>query len=264
LNTIITKDFNLTYTIESGEFFRWYKKDGEYIVITTDKIITLRQINDILYFKGCDEKFIKEFFRLDFDIDAISAFDKFSILKRVRNEFKGLRLIKEDVWECTLSFVLSINSSIKAIQKSLDFIAKEYGEEKNGYYLLPLPHNLINTTFSSKIFGLRAKFLNRLPTAFLKAQSALKEASSYLQKKQILMDIYGIGDKVSECILLYSLNHDNAFPVDRWIKRFLTKYFNLKVSSQAKIRQWAQEKFGEYCGWIQQYIYMFARKYKVF
>ncbi len=264
MKTIITKDFNLSYTLESGQFFTWKKDDDFYTVISGKRIIRLKQKDNILWYEGCSEKFLREFFRLDFPLEKIEGFHRFPALYKKLKEFYGMRLIKQDVWECILSFVLSINSSIKIIQKNLEWLAKKYGcSEKDGCYFLPSLEQFQGVDVPTKIFGLRAKFLKKLGQSFIKIKDKLSSQLSYAQKKELLMSIYGVGDKVSECILLYSLNEDTAFPVDRWIARFLTRYFDLKIKSKRKIREWAQQTFGENCGWLQQYIYMFARKYKI-
>lgn len=264
MKSIITKDFNLTYTIENGSFFRWYKYPDYYIVITNDCVIKAKQTNNILYYEGCSESYLKRFFRLDFRTGEIEGFRKFPLLHRICKEFSGLRLIQQNLWECTLSFILSINSSINMIQRNLEWLSQRYGRYKyNGFYLLPGPEKLGQCKIPTKIFGLRAKFLRRLPVDFIAIRNKLSCELPYQQKKNLLLSIYGVGDKVSECILLYSLNENNAFPVDRWIARFLIKFFDLKIKTFKKIREWAQDKFGENCGWLQQYIYMFARKYKI-
>lgn len=264
MKSIITKDFNLTYTIESGEFFRWNKINNFYIVISENYVIKIKQVGNILYYEGCPENYLKKFFRLDFPLEDIEGFKKFTLFQKIFKEFRGLRLIKQNLWECILSYILSINSSIKIIKNNLEWLSQRYGQyKKHGFYLLPKPHQLSGCYIPTKRFGLRAKFLRRLPQSFLTLQHQLKKNLSYYQKKELLLNIYGVGDKVSECILLYSLNEDNAFPVDRWIARFLIKYFDLKIKNPSKIREWAQDRFGEKCGWVQQYIYMFARNYKI-
>lgn len=264
MKIIITKDFNLTYTIESGEFFRWYRQDDFYIVITENYVIRVKQNNNNLHYEGCPENYLKDFFRLDFPIESIEGFRRFKQLQKIYKEFEGLRLIKQDPWECTLSFILSINSSIKMIRNNLEWLSRKYGRYKqDGFYLLPAIKELSQGRIFTRVFGLRAKFLRKLPDSFTAIKDKLNNNLTYQQKKDLLLNIYGIGDKVAECILLYSLNEDNAFPVDRWVARFLVKYFDLNIKSIKKIREWAQNKFGENCGWLQQYIYMFARKYKI-
>ncbi len=264
MKIIITKDFNLRYTLESGAYFRWKRDNDLYIVASGKYIIKLKQKDNILLYEGCSEKFLKEFFRLDLPLESIKGFNVFPSLKKILYEFYGLRLIKQDTWECILSFILSINSSIRIIKNNLDLLAKRYGcKGKYGWYLLPTVEQLQNAKISKRTFGLRAKFLRKLSESFSKIRDKIGSNLTYTQKKDLLMSIYGIGDKVSECVLLYSLNEDNAFPVDRWIARFLIKYFDLKIKAKRKIREWAQETFGENCGWLQQYIYMYARKYKI-
>ncbi len=264
MQRIITKDFNLTYTLESGAFFRYYNQKDHYVVITQNYLIKIKQHNNNLYYEGCSEDFLKTFFRLDFSLENIDGFKKFAQLRKIYEEFKGLRLIKQDIWECTLSYMLSVNSSIKMIQKNLEWLSQKYGGKiNNNFYSLPTPQKLKKGRIFTRIFGLRAKFLRRLPDSFIAIKNKLHGNLTYQQKKDLLLGIYGVGDKVAECILLYSLNENNAFPVDRWIARFLIKYFDLNMKSSKDIRKWAQDKFGENCGWVQQYLYLFARKYKI-
>ncbi|MFN7181121.1 MAG: DNA-3-methyladenine glycosylase family protein [Planctomycetota bacterium] len=261
MKSIITKDFNLRYTLESGQFFRWWKEKDFYVVVSGMNVIKVKQEKNVLLYSGCSEKFLQDFFRLGFLLEEIEGFRKFPFLRKIFHEFYGLRLIKMNLWECILSYILSINSQIKTIQNNLNWLATRYGTKRDKYHLLPSCIEFQKIKVFPRFFGLRRKFLKKLADNYLTIKNELTDKLSYSDKKKLLMSIYGIGDKVSECILLYSLNEDNAFPVDRWVVRFLRRYFNLDIKCPRKIREWAQKTFGKNCGWLQQYIYIYARKY---
>ncbi|MBU0461119.1 MAG: hypothetical protein KJ574_00890, partial [Nanoarchaeota archaeon] len=125
------KDFNLHHTLECGQFFRYQKESKGYHVQSRDKIFYVEQKNNTLRIKGdVSKQFISDFFRLDENFEKVKK--RICVDKHVADAMKkyhGLRLIRQDPWECIISYVCSSASNIPKIKKNIDLLSKEHGKE---------------------------------------------------------------------------------------------------------------------------------------
>ena len=268
MKSLKVQDFNLKYTLECGQFFRFKESDGHYYVNTKDKFFKIKQEGDTLYYKGnIDEKFLIHFFRLDEDYKKIiSNISKDKFIRLAVKKYPGLRLIRQDPYECTISYICSSASNIPKIQKNIALLSEHFGKEMNHdgicTHAFPKP-GCINdlSKIKASSTGFRARYIyeaNKMLTSkFLKKLEKLP----YDGAKKELVTIPGIGDKVADCILLFSLDHEEAFPVDVWIKRIIEQlYFDNQEVPVKKIREFAKEHFKENAGYAQQFLYYFARE----
>lgn len=265
--------FDLKHTVECGQFFQWQKSHNGYLMQSGGKIFTVRQSGENLFYEihrgGVSQQFIRDFFRLDDPLDEIfNQWQKDELLRRAFRRFRGLRIIRQDPWECLVSFVCSMASNIPRITGNIATLSRQFGKQVpvNGdsYFLLPRPAELQKVSLDDLYdagIGFRAKYLHRIAPVLANGTSLEQlKSRSYEDAKASLLSFYGIGEKVADCILLFSLEHLSAFPTDTWIMKILRQhYFNNTIKSPTKLAALAREHFGEYAGYAQQYLFHYAR-----
>ena len=183
----------------------------------------------------------------------------------------SIRILNQEPYETTISFIISANNQIPRIKKSIELISENYGEfidEYKGikYYSFPKPEILAKVDESEleekcKV-GYRGKYIVNTSKMIYNKEVNLDKLYNMPTKdaKEILMTLPGVGPKVSDCILLFSLNKNDAFPVDVWVKRVM-EHFYLKEDTKLKdISKYAEEKFGPLAGFAQQYLFYYARE----
>ena len=281
--------FNLDFTLCCGQVFRWdKKKSGWWYGVVGDRVFKTRQCNAELEFEKVDEKFVKHYFGLDNDLRKIR--DKIGKDEHVREalrEFWGLRIIRQEPWECLISYICATYKNIAAIKQMLFRLSEKFGEETtfDGYdfYTFPTPEKLANATESSLMecgLGFRAKYVLETSKKICKECFDLEtlRRMPYQQAKKELLSFSGVGLKVADCVLLFSLGKLEAFPVDVWVKRTILNHYAehfpsaliKKISSQEalsnseyeKMNEFGRNYFGEYAGYAQEYLYHYERMHQ--
>lgn len=159
----------------------------------------------------------------------------------------GIRILRQDLWEVIISFIISQNNNIPRIRKSIERLC----DENNGKF--PEWYDLINIDLADKGLGYRDEYIRNAYYARATTFTDDNLESGYANAKAQLMKIKGIGEKVANCILLFGLHYLDAFPVDVHIKRILDREYN------GKIPEWAESK---YAGLFQQYIFYYELNHK--
>jgi len=269
MSSIATRNFSLKHTLECGQLFRYEKKDGFYYLIARNRIIKLKQKKNRLYFEGASKKFIAYYFALDENYEKIiRSLKKDKFVADIIKKYPGLRICRQDAWECLVSFVCSSASNIPKIRKNLENLAKSFGRkiELGEYHSFSFPEkNEIRElcTIKSCGCGFRSKYI--FETAKKADEKWLRKLKklSYENAKKELMLLPGVGEKIADCVLLFSLGFGEAFPVDVWIKRVMEElYFKGKKTSEKKIREFAMKKFGKNAGYAQEFLYHYRRNKK--
>ncbi len=264
---IKVSDFNLEATLDSGQVFGFTKNgDNVYEGMMGQSPVRLWQKNGMLSVVGAiHESSLREYFDLDRDLTPIYQILQNDVgaireppLHNVHQKLKGLRLIRQDSWEALACFIISSNNNVKRIQ----------GIWKNLFlYFNSFPTPLQIAGCHERILrqlglGYRAPFL--LHTAqFLSVNpnylKLIREADYKAAKARVLA-FPGIGEKVADCALLYGFQKYEAFPVDVWISRVMRKlYFNNRKVPEKKILRFAQKRWGQEAGYVQQYLFHGAR-----
>ena len=260
------KDFNLEHTLECGQIFRINRVDGWYYVNAQDKFFKIKQIRNEIEFHGVDKEFIVHFFSLNENLpEILKEINKDKYIKKSIDKYRGLRLIKQDPWECLISFICSSASNIPRIKSKIKALSESFGKKLtlDGVrdYAFPLPGKIndYKKIVDAKT-GFRAKYiLGANNTVDIKYLNSLRTLS-YKSAKDELKKINGVGDKVADCILLFSLGFNQAFPVDTWIKKTMQLlYFDNNNVSNDRIREFGTNYFGAYAGYAQQYLFMYSR-----
>ncbi len=277
MNTIILdKPLNLTCSLESGQFFQWQRYEPGYVLQSGEKIFYLEQQGNTLKYESItgdiDAVFLRFFFRMEDDLFAIfHPWRHDSLVMNAYSQCEGLRLLQQDPWDCLVSFLCSAASNIPRITTNIRTLSKRYGTcyNQNGrrWSALPTPEQLADVQLQELYdagLGFRAKYLrkivDRVRNGFhLETLSAL----SYPEAKAELMTLPGVGDKIADCVLLFSLGKTEAFPTDTWIRKILlTHYFPNQTPTSRHLPRLARERFGKHAGYAQQYLYHWARHYQ--
>lgn len=267
--------FDLTHTLECGQVFRWGRiGNNEFAGVIGRSLVKVSQHNRRISVKASNSSitpsFIKSYFDLTLDLPHI--YNKIGKDKHIRaalKKFDGMRIIKQPLWECLASFIISTYNNIPRIKGIIDNISRCSGDpvvlEGVTSYTFPGAQVFADSSMDRLIrcgTGFRARYLKETAELFLKKKLTVEMLKKipYAEAKKELMRFPGVGEKVADCVLLFSAGKIEAFPVDVWIKRIIQDlYFKGRVIAEKKIRAFASEYFGEYAGYAQQYLYHYAR-----
>jgi N-glycosylase/DNA lyase len=267
----LNEPFDLAATLECGQVFRWDKVGHFFFITTHGAVIKVRQEGDSLQYESTEparinDSFIRHYFRLDDDIEAIyKQIDRDGTMHAAIKKYRGLRLIRQEPFECLVSYICSANSNIPSIKRMLNNIAKMFGKklELDGYESYAFPsYERINKAchgdFRECGLGFRAGHLaETLPE--VPDFSALRKLP-YKEAKKKLMELKGVGPKVADCVCLFSLDKLEAFPVDVWVERALRDYyFKKQKPTKQQLQDFAATYFGPYAGYAQEYLYLLRR-----
>tara|TARA_B100001013_G_scaffold150982_1_gene89678 strand:- start:251 stop:1081 length:831 start_codon:yes stop_codon:yes gene_type:complete len=266
---ITVNDFDLSSTIHSGQVFRFDELNGAFFLRFRDRIVRLKQNGSQLEYEGCTARFIRDRFDLDRDLRPMrAALSRDPHLEEAIKLYPGLRIMKQDPWECLVSFICSAASNIPRIKKNIDGLCRLYGHpiSLNGFqsYSFPEPGTLVGEQkMRDAGLGYRARYLAALNDAIDESELDSLHRLPYQEAKAKLVELPGIGEKIADCVLLFSLGFTEAFPVDVWIKRVMQEYyFSGNSVPDREIRQLAAERFGRHPGYAQQYLYHYVRMRK--
>lgn len=266
------RDFNLMEILECGQCFRFEKEDElKYTITALGRTLTVSQSGDSLTLYSCTEKEFKEKWHHYFDLDTdyaeikrkISENDE--IMQAAVDYAGGIRLLNQQPYECLLSFIISQNNNIPRIKGIIAKMSEKYGTDGS----FPTLEQLKDVT-EEQLFALKMGFRNKY---IYDAVKCLYDGSVQLDAlfgmdtdnaRRELMKIKGVGPKVADCVLLFSLGHRNVFPIDVWVRRVISSlYFNGEEQSLKTIARFAEDKWGELSGYAQQYLFYFARSGKM-
>lgn len=271
------KDLDLAQIEESGQCFRFIKCDKprlnvEYAgctwqVIAFGRYLEVSQPDKEEFIFSCDEKEYKEVWKDYFDLDTdygifkagIDSKDGF-LTKAVEYGY-GIRILKQELWEMLVSFIISQRKNIPAIRACIESISEAYGEAiKVGDDILhafPTPEALYNVPLEElkkHSLGYRDKYISRLAKDVVEGNIDLKTLAGLEPEDatKALLNIYGIGIKVANCVSLFALHHIDAFPIDVWIQRIIDEEYGGCFDTS---------RYAGYAGVIQQYMFYYRRSY---
>ena len=295
---IIESPIDLELTQLSGQTSQppWEETDGCYgnVVFVDEKpvVFNVRQSGEFLdfdYFGDISDKQAADrlnyIFDLDFDLDKFYKYmADHDELKEMPEFCSGLRLfLAPDPFECIISSICSANNSIKRWTKSILQMKQNWGNRHENYHTFPQSNVLLNTYLDEEEefnlsnisdiesccnnlkgcgVGYRAPYMRRASEMFTDEMDLNEIFSmSYDEAFETILKVPGVGPKVADCILLYGFNFREAFPSDVWIKRIVSHlYFDGKDISVSKVREFGMEEFGDMAGYVQLYMFHYARK----
>ncbi len=240
---------NLHLTMESGQpvEFLWKCSNGVYERLLNGRVARIWQSGDDVEFEGIDRRYVSWLLRLEDNLDEIyEVISTHKVMREAIEQFKGLRITRNDLWETIVSFIISINNNIPRIKKSVQILLDSSGK---------MPTNFSEEVLRRAKIGFRERYLLRSAEMYSQGFLSGIEKLGYEEARERLMQLPGVGCKVAECILLFALDRLEAFPVDVWISRAMKHYFGVEKN----ILEFAREHWHPYEGYAQQYLYMKIR-----
>ena len=296
------KDFNLDHIFDCGQCFRWSRQpDGSYTGIAMGKPVnvSLKKVAagkgsgaDVsaepdacvsprldLVIDNCSaddfEKIWRSYLDLDRDYGAIKAAlsESDEVMAKAISGGEGIRILRQELWETMVSFIISQNNNIPRIKGCIEKLARLFGEpagEYGGveYYNVPSPEVMAELTAEDLApvrLGYRAPYLVEtakqveakggmdVVAAELAATGTPEEACEYLRGFQ------GVGPKVASCIALFGLGCLEAFPIDVWVRRVMNRLYGIDEKDIKGMNAYAAEHFGANGGIAQQYLFYYIR-----
>ena len=273
---IEAENFDLELTLTCGQTFCWNRINGDLYGEGPDKFYTFRKGKPLIVEQEGDtiiaetdlpEEEVKNALSLNHELEDIYAtFPNDGKLEKARSELEGLRIIQDEFFPCLISYLCSPQMQIPRIKQMHNEIAREYGEtvEHAGEELVRFPdmEELSEATESDLRdlgLGYRAKYVAR--TIEILQEEGLSISSDYKEAREDLKRLYGVGDKVADCVLLFSLEFLEAYPLDTWALKSAEKHYpDLHSDDYDEASENLREYFGPYSGYAQEYLFHAARK----
>ena len=262
-------------SINSGQVFLWKKIKKNWYGIDGQNILKISQGGKIESIQNTKT----DFFRKNDDIQKIiKSISKDKTVKKAIIQYEGLRIFNQDPFQCMISFIISSNSNIQKIKNSLEKISKKFGTkvvvQNEEFYLFPRPEKIAKASINEiKTCGVgyRAPFIKEAAKMVTskKINFEYLKNSDYSETKRNLRLIPGVGNKVADCIMLFSLNKLDAFPLDTWMIKILEKYYSNEFHIETKtitekqyeiLHKKIVDYFGQYCGYAQQFLFKMERE----
>jgi len=271
-NRINVSDFNLACTLECGQAFRWSRSaDGWFEGVVGKEIWHLRQPSPGVVAAAVPAAGITRYLSLDVSLaDILASFPDDPHLLQAAKDHAGLRVIRQEPWECLASFIASSSKQIVQIRQIVRLLSERFGEPiDDTHHTFPTASAIARAShqqlWDCKL-GFRAK--NLLAAAQMIDSGKLDlnglQSMEYDRALEELIKLPGVGEKIANCTLLFSCGFNHAFPIDVWIERSLRRiYFPRKKRVTARdLRAFTRTHFGPYAGWAQQYLFFSERTWK--
>ncbi len=262
--------FDLGQSLLCGQAFRWRSMDDgrSYRGVVEGTVVEIWQGSDgtLGWESGprpLDKEQVVSYFRLDDDLKGIREQIGDPAVDAAFETYPGLRLLRQDPWETLISFVISQVSNVPRISRTVESLAMHYGDHLGDGMSasFPRPEQLAQADENALRFlglGYRAPHIVHISNAVNDGQLFLEPLRfmSYEDARAQLMELPGVGPKVADCALLFSLDHLEAFPVDRWVIRAVEEWYDVRSGmSQEAMAGWARTRFGSFAGYAGQYLF---------
>lgn len=267
---IKANDFNLKDTLMSGACFRaTLESDGSFTNVLSDRVINIRQIDDELIVESNKmdnlSNVIREYFDLDRDYNIINKklIQSDSSIKDIIECCSGYHILNQDPFEMCISYIISQNNNVKRISASINKLCELYGQRislKGKVYFLFPTYEILKELNLNDLAELKIGFRDKYIIDFLNKYDSFNdiEQLSTLDAFNKLLTVKGIGPKVASCILLFGYKRLDVFPIDTWVKQFVSNRYGVKDDFKT-IENLTMNKFGKYSGLAIQYMYHYNR-----
>jgi len=275
---------DLYATLESGQSYLWRREDGRmyedapdgqpwYYTVIDGEVLRVRRTAEAIEWESTAdaEETVRTLLRLGDDLPAIfeGAPDD-PLLTESYDYARGLRLVDDPPFPTLIAFICSQQMRVARIHSMVTTLAREYGDaiefEGRTYHAFPSPNRLAAATEAELRdlgLGYRAPYVVRTAEMVADGEAHPRDAEGlpYEEAREELTQFVGVGDKVADCVLLFSLGYLEAVPLDTWIKTAVADYYpecdggNYRETSRA-----IREAFGgEYAGYVQTYVFHYLR-----
>jgi len=283
------RDYNLAATLDSGQVFRWHEQNDTWNGVVGKHFVRLKQTPEGIVAETVtpqnDWNWLRDFLQTETDLENIlKTFPDDEPMRAAVAACRGLRLLRQDPWECLASFILSSTKQIVQIRQIVALLCEKHGDpltgpsdilspsdaERDGvmstqHFSFPSPQRIAAASEAD----LRACKMGFRAPSLLAAARWIADGTfdleairrmDYLNARLELMKLRGVGGKIADCVLLFGYRFDSAFPVDVWIERALQQlYFPRRRASEKLLRHFAATHFGPHAGYAQQYLFHYIR-----
>ncbi|MBQ7453053.1 MAG: DNA-3-methyladenine glycosylase 2 family protein [Clostridia bacterium] len=262
------EDFSAQHILECGQVFRYRKDaDGNYIVYSCEKSAKIVENGNNIEIISKTPQYFADYFDMGRDYSVIkNELKKDGVLAKVLPFGSGIRILRQDIFEVIVSFVISANNNIKRIQKIIEQLCVVAGKNMGNYHAFPTRKDfakLNEAVFYSLGAGYRAGYLFKLSRQL---ENVDFEAISKMDTNELrnwLIKLSGVGPKVADCILLFGFNRGDVFPVDTWSEKVYRKFYDCGAKTRPQMAKDLVERFGCNAGFAQQYLFYGARSYDI-
>lgn len=240
--------------------------DGKYALTALGQYLEMEQRQNQFFFDCTPEEFERvwrEYFDLEEDygkiMDMIDPRDTY--LLKAAAYGSGIRILRQDLWEMIISFIVSQQNNIRRIRKCIETLCQRYGEEKRledgrKYYIFPTPETLAKASLEELYacnLGYRSKYIHKTAASVALGDIDLDaiRQMDYKEAMKELCKLTGVGEKVANCICLFALHKTEAFPVDTHIQKVLREQY---------ADGFPFDRYAGYAGTLQQYIFYYDLK----
>ena len=275
---IPVRDYDLGATLDSGQAFRWRRTGATWQGVLGKHVVRLTSAPGGIQAETAvpteDWQFLHHFLQTETELAAIlKTFPDDAPMRAAVAACPGLRLLRQDPWECLASFILSSTKQIVQIRQIVALLCERFGEplaalpgmEAEKCYSFPRPEALARAgeaALRECKMGFRAPNLLSAAREIAEGRMDLEmiRTLDYAAARERLMTLRGVGGKIADCVLLFAYGFDSAFPVDVWIERALQElYFPRRRASEKRLRRLAATHFGPHAGYAQQYLFHYMR-----
>lgn len=266
-----TKNYSLAKTLESGQVFRWRKiEPGEYVGVVKNSVVILKQFNEGLRYQIMEGSLTKDelehYLGLDEDYDQIiDSVNKDDNVRSALDRYLGYRILRQDPFETAISFIDSANNNVQNIRNQMRALARLFGENIIAdYYTFPSISKLANLTeqeIKKAKVGYRGKYMIDSARLLLERNifSNIGDEDS-AKAHEILKDLPGVGNKVADCVLLFSFNRLERVPIDIWTKRLLKTLYSIEpTSNYSSMQSHIYDIHRDYSGYAFSFLFEAAR-----
>lgn len=267
-------DFFPAHIFECGQAFRWNWDSIGYVGIVGDRVIRVSYHQGDVLLENVSVGDYHSFWRCYFDMDrdygqVKATLSRDPLLKRAMEYGWGIRILNQDPWETLISFIISANNNIPRIKRTIENLAVRFGRriewEGRDFYAFPMPADLAGASTEELTAcgcGYRAQYIKRTAEMVCGGEIRLDEIADlpYKEAHKALMACPGVGPKVADCVLLFSMGKTEAFPVDVWIKKVMECLYAASTANTREVKELAWQKFGQLAGFAQQYLFYYARE----
>jgi N-glycosylase/DNA lyase len=269
-------DYDLAATLASGQAFRWRLQDGAWIGIIGRNWVRLHSKDNVLTAQTAEPvanwDWLVHYLQAELDLNPVLAsFPADAAMRSAINACRGLRLLRQDPWECLASFILSSTKQIVQIQQIISLLCERFGDAvpalpgHDSARAFPSPARL--ALLSEKELrdckmGFRAPYLLAAARAIAGGNLNLEKIRqmSLGEARAELITLPGVGPKIADCVLLFAYGFPGAFPVDVWVMKALRElYFPRRRPSPPRLRRFTETYFGPHAGYAQQYLFHYMR-----
>ena len=256
------EEFNPQHILECGQVFCFHKEGEKYLLYPQNQYAEIWEESEKYVISTKNPQYFVKYLALDQNYQQIKEeLSKFEIMQNPLKFGYGIRILKQNLFETLISFIISANNNIKRITLILNNLRRELGEKNGEIYSFPSHDALKNCDkefFKRMGAGYRADYLVKVCKQITPEILQEYDKLPTTQLRNKLIELAGVGPKVADCVLLFGYNRGDVFPVDTWIEKMYNQYFPIECNRE-KIRNNLVAMFGKLSGQAQQYLFYYQR-----